>query len=64
MVENSAYISLPLSIFGWLLIRANAANMWQSEPALWNSNLLILQQCRRAKGSIGTNQQPTEYRHW
>jgi len=32
-------------------------NMWQSEPALWNSNLsLILQQCRRTKGSIGTNQ--------
>ena len=23
-------------------------NMWQSEPALWNSNLLILQQCRKA----------------
>ena len=37
-------------------------NMWQSKPALWNSsNLLILQQCRRTKGSIGTNQQPTEY---
>ena len=39
-------------------------NMWQSEPALWNSNLLISQQCRRTKGSIGTNHQPTEYRHW
>jgi len=39
-------------------------NMWQSEPALWNSNLLISKQCRRTKGSIGTNQQPTEYRHW
>jgi len=25
MVENSAYTSLPLSIFSWLLIRANAA---------------------------------------
>jgi len=39
-------------------------NMWQSEPALSNSNLLILQQCQRMKGSIGTNHQPTEYRHW
>jgi len=39
-------------------------NMWQSEPALWNCNLLILQQCRRTKGSIDTNQQPTEYRQW
>jgi len=39
-------------------------NMWQSEPTFWNSNLLILQQCRRTKGRIGTNQQPTEYRQW